>query len=100
MGVWASYDCSLAGFRSDTPIVWKLLCEDSSIVDRQEVALYHETGPEYVHEGYAPSARFKLIHLLTLSVYYKSLQQALGHAHVSTTQNYVNYSRIRLNLTI
>ena len=29
-----------------------------------------------------------------------SLQQALGHAHVSTTQNYVNYSRTRLKRTI
>jgi site-specific recombinase XerD len=29
-----------------------------------------------------------------------SLRQALGHAHVSTTQNYVNYSRTRLKRTI
>ena len=29
-----------------------------------------------------------------------SLQQALGHAHVSTTQNYVHYSRTRLKRVI
>ena len=29
-----------------------------------------------------------------------SLQQALGHAHVSTTQNYVNYSHTRFKRTI